>query len=82
MVVETVTEEQISFFVKEEMDKHLGEIREQIAGLSSRVDEIEREQGKGSRFLKLRKHTLDDLMADYNKVKEEIHKPTEEPTNI
>ena len=73
---------QISVLVKEGLDKELGEIREQIAGLSSRVDEIERERGKGSRFLKLRKHTLDDLMADYNKVKEEMHKPTEEPTNI
>ena len=75
-------EKQISVLVKEGLDKELGEIREQIAGLSSRVDEIERERGKGSRFLKLRKHTLDDLMADYNKVKEEMHKPTEEPTNI
>ncbi len=81
-MVETVTEEQISVFMNEEMDKHLGEIREQIAGLSSRVDGIERERGKGSRFLKLRKHTLDDLMADYNKVKEEMHIPTEELTNI
>lgn len=81
-MIETDIEEQIRVFMKEEIDKHLGEIREQIAGLSSRVDEIERERGKGSRFLKLRKHTLDDLMADYNKVKEEIHKPTEEPTNI
>ncbi len=81
-MVETVTEEQISVLVKEEMDKHLGEIREQIAGLSSRIDEIERERGKGSRFLKLRKHTLDDLIAEYNKVKEEMHIPTEELTNI
>ena len=75
-------EKQISVLVKEEMDKQLGEIRKQIAGISSRVDEIEREQGKGSPFLKLRKHTLDELLAEYNKLKEEMHKPTEEPTNI
>ena len=81
-MVETDIEKQISVLVKEEMDKQLGEIREQIAGLSSRIDEIEREQGKGSSFLKLRKHTLDELLAEYNKVKEEMHKPTEEHTNI
>jgi len=75
-------EKQISVLVKEGLDKELGEIREQIADLSSRVDEIERKLVNGSSFLKLRKHTLKDLMAEYNKVKEEIHKPTEEPTNI
>ena len=82
MVVETDIEKQISVLVKEEMDKELGDIRKQIADLSSRVDEIEREYGKGSIFLKLRKHTLKELMAEYDKVKEEMHKPTEEPTNI
>ena len=75
-------EKQISVLVKEGLDKEFGEIREQIADLSSRVDEIERKLVNGSSFLKLRKHTLKDLMGEYNKVKEEMHKPTEEPTNI
>ena len=37
---------QVRVLVKEELDKQLGEIRKQIAGLSSRVDDVEREQGK------------------------------------
>ncbi len=39
-------DEQFRVLVKEELDKQLVEIRDQIAGLSSKIDEIEREHGK------------------------------------
>ena len=74
---------QVRVLVKEELDKRLGEIRDQIAGLSHRVDEVEREQGKKwNLILRLRKHTLDELMSEYNKIKEETHKTNEEQADI
>ena len=76
-------DEQFRVLVKEELDKQLGEIREQIAGLSSKIDEIEREHGKKfDLILRLRKHTLDELMSEYRKIKEEMHKTTEEQADI
>ncbi len=36
-------DEQFRVLVKEELDKQLVEIRDQIAGLSAKIDEIERE---------------------------------------
>ena len=75
--------EQIRVLVKEELDKQLVEIREQISNLSLRIDEIERKQGnKWNLIPRLRKHTLDDLMSEYHKIKEETHQTTEEQVNI
>jgi hypothetical protein len=39
-------DKQIRVLVKEELEKELVEIRDQVSSISSRVDEIEREQGK------------------------------------
>jgi len=76
-------EKQIRVLVKEELDKQLVDIREQLSSISSRVDEIEREQGKKwNLILKLRKHTIDELMAEYSKIKEETNQTTEEQANI
>ncbi len=74
---------QIRVLVKEELDKQLVEIREQISNLSLRIEEIEREQGKKfDLILRLRKHTLDELMSEYCKLKVETHQTTQEQVNI
>jgi len=58
-------------------------MRDQISCLSLRIDVIESEQSKKWNLIpKLRKHTLDDLMAEYQKIKEETHQTTEEQTDI
>ncbi len=76
-------DEQFRVLVKEELDKQLLEIRDQIAGLSSKIDEIERVHGKKfNLILRLRKHTLDELMSEYRKIKEETHQTTEEQAEI
>ena len=76
-------DEQIRVLVKEELDKQLVEIRDQIAGLSSKIDEIEIEHGKKwNLILRLRKHTLDELMSEYRTIKEEMHQTTEEQADI
>ena len=70
-------DKQIRILVKEELEKQLVEIREELSSISSRVDEIEREQGKKwNLILRLRKQTLDELMAEYRKIKEETHQTT------
>ena len=76
-------DKQIRVLVKEELDKQLKEIRDQIASLSSKIDKIEREHGKKfDLILRLRKHTLDELMSEYRKIKEETHQTTEEQAEI
>ncbi len=76
-------DEQFRVLVKEELDKQLVEIRDQIAGLSSKIDEIEINYGKKfDLILRLRKHTLDELMSEYRKIKEETHQTTEEQAEI
>ena len=76
-------DEQFRVLVKEELDKQLEEIRDQIAGLSSKIDEVEREHGKKfDLILRLRKHTLDELMSEYRTIEEETHQTTEEQANI
>ena len=73
----------VRVLVKEELDKQLGEIREKLSSISDRVDKVERKQGKKwNLLLRLRKHTLDDLMSEYNKFKEELHKKPEEQAAI
>jgi len=72
-------DKQIRVLVKEEFEKQLGEIHEQISSLSLRIDEVEREHGnKWNLILKLRKHTIDELMAEYSKIKGEMHQTSEE----
>jgi len=72
-------DEQFRVLVKEELDKQLVEIRDQVAGLSSRIDEIEIElEKKINLILRLRKHTLDELMSEYRTIKEETHQTNEE----
>ena len=76
-------DKRVRVLVKEELDKQLGEIREKLSSISDRVDEVERKQGKKWNLLmRLRKHTLDDLMSEYNKFKEEMHKTNEEQADI
>jgi len=76
-------DKRVRVLVKEELDKQLGEIREKLSSISDRVDEVERKQGKKWNLLmRLRKHTLDELMSEYNKFKEEMHKTNEEQADI
>ena len=76
-------DKQIRVLVKEELEKELMETREQISRLSSRIDEIEIEHGKKfDLILRLRKHTLDELMSEYRTIKEETHQTTEEQADI
>ncbi len=70
-------DKQIKVLVKEALENELMETREQISRLSSKIDEIEREHGKKfDLILRLRKHTLDELMSEYRKIKEETHQMT------
>jgi hypothetical protein len=58
-------------------------MRDQLSSISSRIDEIETEHGKKiDLILKLIKHTLDELMSEYSKIKEETHQTTEEQADI
>jgi len=76
-------DKQIKVLVKEELEKELMETREQISRLSSRIDEIEIEHGKKfDLILRLRKHTLDELMSEYRKINEETHQTIEEQADI
>ena len=76
-------DKQIRVLVKEELEKELMETREQISRLSSRIDEIEIEHDKKfDLILRLIKHTLDELMSEYQKIKEETHQTTKEQADI
>ena len=74
---------QVRVLVKEELDKQLREIREKLSSISDRVDKVERAQGKKlNLILRLRKHTLDELMSEYRKIREEMQKTNEEQAEI
>ena len=76
-------DKQVRVLVKEELDKQLGEIRKKLSSISDRVDKVERAQGKKlTLILRLRKHTLDELMSEYRKIREEMHKTNEEQAEI
>ncbi len=76
-------DKQIRVLVKEELEKELVEIRDQLSSIISRIDEIESEHGKKfDLILRLRKHTLDELMSEYRKINEETHQTTEEQADI
>ena len=76
-------DKQIRVLVKEELEKELVEIRDQLSSIISRIDEIEIEHGKKfDLILRLRKHTLDELMSEYRKINEETHQTTEEQADI
>jgi len=58
--------------IKEELDSQLEEIREQVSGISSRIDALEKEMNeKWILVLNLRKHTLDQLMLEYRNLRGE-----------
>jgi len=58
--------------IKEELDSQLEEIREQVSGVSSRIDALEKEMNeKWTLVLNLRKHTLDQLMLEYRNLRGE-----------
>jgi len=64
-------EETIREMIKEELEVQLEEIREQVSGVSSRIDALEIElKEKWGLMLSLRKHTLDQLMLEYRDLKE------------
>jgi len=74
---------QVRVLVKEELDKQLREIREKLSSISDRVDKVERAQGKKlNLILRLRKHTLDELMSEYRKIRDEMQKTNEEQAEI
>ncbi len=65
-------EETIREMIKEELASQLEEIRKQVSSVSSRIETVDVEMNKKwSLFLKLRKYTLDQLMLEYRKVKDE-----------
>jgi hypothetical protein len=82
-VADVNIDKQVRVLVKEELDKQLGEIRKKLSSISDRVDKVERAQGKKlNLILRLRKHTLDELMSEYRKIREEMHKTNEEQAEI
>jgi len=65
-------EKTIREMIKEELDSQLEEIREQVSGVSSRIDALEKEMNeKWTLVLNLRKHTLDQLMLEYRNLRGE-----------
>ena len=71
--------------VWEQLDKHRVEILEQLSSISTSVDEGEEEQGeKLNILLRMRKHTLNELMSEYERVKAGLleKKEPEETTDI
>ena len=72
-------EEQIRILIKEEIGKDIGDIKEQLSSLSSRLDHLERAQGsKWNLLLRWKKRTLDELMSEYDKIIEKKHRTPEE----
>jgi hypothetical protein len=68
-------EETIREMIKEELKDQLGE----LSSLPSRMDALEKElKERWSLVLKLRKHTLDQLMLEYRNLKE----PTRESQDL
>ena len=66
-------EEKIRELAKEELDAQLEEIREQLSSVSSRIDAVEGEMNKKwSLLMNLGKSTLEQLMLEYRKFKDEL----------
>jgi len=66
-------EEKIRELAKAELDAQLEEIREQLSGVSSRIDAIEGEMNKKwSLLMNTRKYTLEQLMLEYRSLKGEL----------
>jgi flagellar motility protein MotE (MotC chaperone) len=62
---------------REYLEKEIGEIREQLSGLSSRTEKLEKRLDERMNLLvKLRKYTLDQLMSEYNRLMD-IMRPAE-----
>ena len=72
-------EEKIRELVKEEIETQLEKTSEQASGVSSRIDAIEGKQKNNWSFLlKLRKHTLKQLTAEYRELKSELSPKSED----
>jgi hypothetical protein len=72
-------EEKIRELVKEELDSQLEEIREQLSSVSSRIDTIEGDMNKKfSLLMNYKKSTLEQLMLEYHKLKNELFPKSEE----
>ena len=72
-------EKKIRELVKEELDTQLEEIREQMSSISSRIDTIEGEMNKKfSLLMNFNKSTLEQLMLEYRKLKNELFQKSEE----
>ena len=64
---------------KEQLEKGIGDLGEQLAALSSRTEKLEKElHDKMSLVVKLRKYTLDQLMSEYNRLKGTLRPEREE----
>jgi len=72
-------EKKIRELVKEELDTQLEEIRDEMSSISSKIDTIEEETNrKFSLLMNLRKSTLEQLMLEYRKLKNELFQKSEE----
>jgi uncharacterized protein YhaN len=72
-------EEKIRELVKEELDTQLEEIRDQMSSISSKIDTIEEETNrKFSLLMNFKKSTLEQLMLEYRKLKNELFQKSEE----
>ncbi len=69
--------------IKEELDSQLEEIREQVSGVSSRIDALEKEMNeKWNLVLNLRKHTLDQLMLEYRNLRGEPFQESQDLSDV
>ena len=60
---------QIRELVREELEIQLKEIREQLSDIAARMENVEGElSNKWDILVKLRRHTLDQLISEYRKV--------------
>ena len=76
-------EETIREMIKEELDSQLEEIREQVSGVSSRIDALEKEMNeKWILVLNLRKHTLDQLMLEYRNLRGEPFQEIQDVSDV
>lgn len=72
-------EEKIRELVKEELESQLKEIKERVSGVSAKIDKIEGElSNRWNLILSLRKHTIEQLMSEYKRFKNELRLETEE----
>ncbi len=72
-------EEKIRELAKEELDAQLEELKEQLSSVSSRIDTVEGEMNKKwSLLMNVGKSTLEQLMLEHRKFKDELFQKSEE----